>query len=374
MIPGDIGAEIARLLHAGTAAGEWPVAAAGLSVTGTWRPAPPDVESDPRGYATSLPLSLARITHRPAGSVAQALAGGLVALPWVSATRVTGDGYLMITVTADYLAALAPRIVAAGQTAANSDALAGRRVPAPAWPDLSEAATWEQAWHSRRQVVTGLLAHAAGAEFDFDDAQQDLARSSPTQADSGDRPASAAVPSPVGDALAYHGADIVGYALARASGPSARSITRQIRLPLDLSNPFMVVTYAHADAASTQRWAADLELPSRTEPCRAPAAASSGGLMPPELALLNAMSWLPERVAAAARRRRPAELAAHLELLGRAWLDCRESCPALPFQGSAAPSAAEPSRTAARICLAAAARVTLSDGLSLLGIGAPGRL
>jgi arginyl-tRNA synthetase len=374
MIPGDIGAEIARFLHAGTAAGEWPMAAAGLSVTGTWRPVPPDIESDPRGYATSLPLSLARLTRRPVASVAQALAGGLATLPWVSTARVTGHGYLTITVTADYLAALAPRIVAAGRAVANSDALAGRRVSAPPWPDLSAAATWEQAWHARRDAVSGLLAQAAGAQVDFPGAQQDLARSSSAQAGSGDAPAAVAASAPVGDAVAFHGADAVGYALARASGPHASTITRQLGLPLDLTNPFVIARYAHADAASTLRWAADLKLLARTEPCRATAAASSGDLTRPELALLGAMSWLPERVAAAARRRRPAELAVHLEDLAGAWLDYRESCPALPFQGSAAPRRAETSRAAARLCLADAARITLSAALTLLGIGAPDRL
>jgi arginyl-tRNA synthetase len=372
MIPGDIGAEIARLLHAGIAACEWPVAAGGLSATGTWRPTPADIGSGPRSYATSLPLSLAKLTRRPATPVAEALAGGLAALPWVSAAQVTGHGYLTITVTAGHLAGLAPRVVAAGRAAADSDALAGRRLSAPAWPDLSASASWEQAWHERRDVVSVLLADAAGAQVDFQDAQQDLARASPTQARSGLPSASAAVSSVVGDAVAFHG--VVGYALARASAPSAGSITRQLRLPLDLDNPFVIVTYAHADAASTLRWAADLELPGRKEACRAAASASGGTLMRPELVLLNAMSWLPERVAAAARRRRPAELAAHLERLGRAWLDCRESCPALPFHGRAAPNPAEPSRSVIRLCLADAARVALWAGLGLLGIGAPERL
>lgn len=374
MVPGDIGAEIARLLRAGAAAGEWSTAAAGLAVTGTWRPALPDVASGSPGYATSLPLSLARLSQGPAASVAEALAGGLAALPWISTARVTGDGYLTITVTADYLATLAPRIVAAGRAAADSDALAGRRLSAPVRPDLSAAMTWEQAWHGTCDAVTGLLARAAGAQLDFHDAERDLARSSSAQARSGEGAAPAAVSSPVGDAVAFYGADVVGYALARASGPGGSTIARQLGLPLDLNNPFVIVTYAHADAASTLRWAADLELPARKEPCRTAAAAPGGGLMRPELALLNAMSWLPERVAAAARRRRPAEVAAHLEYIGRAWLDCRETCPVLPFQGSAAPGPAERSHGAFRLCLADAVRVTLSTGLRLLGIGAPDRL
>jgi arginyl-tRNA synthetase len=372
MIPGDIGAEIARLLQAGIAAGEWPVAAAALSAAGTWRPAPSDIAAEVRSYATSLPLPLARLTRRPPPAVAEALAGGLAALPWVSAARVTGDGYLTVTVTADHLAGLAPRIIAAGWAAANSDGLAGRRLTAPVRLDLSAAPTWEQAWRARRDAVTGLLARAAGAEVDFYYSEQDLTAISPRRAVSVPAPVPAASSSLVGDAVRFHGADAVGYALARTSAPRADSITRQLRLPLDLDNPFVIVRYAHADATSTLRWAVDLGLAARPEPCRAAAMAS--GLMQPELALLNAMSWLPERVAAAARRRRPAELAAHLEHLARAWLDCKESCPALPFLGSAAPESADTARITARLCLAGAARVTLSCGLGLLGIGAPERL
>lgn len=372
MIPGDIGAEIARLLQAGAAAGEWPAAAEELSASGTWRPVPAGIGTSALSYATSLPLSLAGVTGRPVASIAEPLAGGLAILPWVGSARVTGGGYLTITVTSGYMAALAARIVAAGRAAANSDALAGRQLTAPILSDPGAAAAWEQAWHARQDAVTGLLADAAGAEVNFVHSEQDLASSSPTQTGSYPAQSSATLPSPVGEAVTFHGADAVGYALARTSAPDPDSITRQLRLALDLDNPFVLVRYACADAASTLRWAADLGLPAHPEPCRA--AAPAPDLLQPEFALLNAMSWLPERVAAAARRHRPAELAAHLEHLARAWLNCRESCPALPFQGTAAPGPADAARGAARLCLADAARVALSCGLGLLGIGAPDRL
>ncbi len=67
MIPGDISAEIDRLLRAGSAAGQWPVAATGLSAAGTWRPAPAGIGAGARGYATSLPLSLAQADRAPCG-------------------------------------------------------------------------------------------------------------------------------------------------------------------------------------------------------------------------------------------------------------------------------------------------------------------
>src|SRR5690349_20118889 len=167
MIPGDIGAEIARLRRAGAAAGELPAAAAGLSASGTWRPVPAGAGTTVLSYATSLPLSLASLTGRRATSIATALAAGLAILPWVGAARGTGDGYLTITVTPGYLAGLAARIVAVGRAAANSDALAGRQLTVPILSDPSDAATWDQAWHARQDAVTGLLADAVGAEVNF---------------------------------------------------------------------------------------------------------------------------------------------------------------------------------------------------------------
>ena len=72
-------------------------------------------------------------------------------------------------------------------------------------------------------------------------------------------------------------------------------------------NPAYAVRYAHARAASGVRWAA---IPNAAEaaPPRPPAE-------PEELALLDALSWLPERVATAARRDRPDEFARYLEEL-----------------------------------------------------------
>ncbi len=81
------------------------------------------------------------------------------------------------------------------------------------------------------------------------------------------------------------------------------------------------------------------------------------------------MSWLSERTAAAARRRRPADLAGYLEGLAAAWLACAQDCPALPFRGRAAP--ADPTF---RLLLAAATRVSLAAGLGLLALTAPDRV
>src|SRR5262245_8140824 len=125
MITGDIGAEIAGVLSAGAAAGELPEQAASLRAAGTWRPAPADAGGGPGTYSTSLPLALASLADRPARQVAALLASPLASLPWISSARVTGCGYLTVTVTTAHLAGLAARIVAAGQAAADSEALAG---------------------------------------------------------------------------------------------------------------------------------------------------------------------------------------------------------------------------------------------------------
>jgi arginyl-tRNA synthetase len=360
MIPGDIGAELTVGLRAAVAASELPASAAGLTSAGTWRPAPVQVGGGPGSYATSLPFRLAALTGREPAALAELLAGRLSAAPWISAARVTGTGYLTVTVTVSRLVALSSRIVIAGPAAARSDVLTGQHLTAPGGADISAAPSWEQAWRSDRDALIGRLSQQAGAKVNFLPAKRDV------------RPASIATASrsPVLAAVACWGQDAVRYALARAPTGAATTIERQLSVPLDLSNPFTLVSYAHADAASSLRWAADLGLIDgpQDEPASKPAPAAQL----PELRLLDVLSWLPERVAAAARRRRPAELPAYLEALAAAWLDCRERCPALPFLGAAAP--ADPAETAARLLLADATRTALAAGLGLLAVTAPARL
>jgi arginyl-tRNA synthetase len=375
MIPADIGAEIARLLRAGVAAGDTSRSVGKLSAAGTWRPAPPHAGGGSGTYATSLPLEISGLAGRAAGPVAARLAAGLGAVAWIRSARVTGDGYLTVSVTAGHLAELPARIVAAGPASARSGALAGVRATAPSLPDLGAAPGWERAWRMQRDALVGRLADAAGATVMFARSQ----RNAPS--DSAARPAAGAVSastvsastvsaSTLPAALAHYGADAVRYALARASAPQPAAIIRQLGLPLDLANPFVLVRYAHADAASTLRWAAELGL----APPDRPARSTADELFPPELALIDAMSWLPERVAAAARSARPAELTACVEHLAGAWLDCSDHCPALPFRGRAAPSNPRGLQAAARLGLASAARTALEACLALLGLAAPARM
>ncbi len=355
MIPGDIGARLAGIVRAAADAGELPESAIMLTASGTWRPAPAEAGGGPGTYATALPFALAKLADLEPRALAGRLGAGLDGVPWISSARPTGAGHLTVTVTGGHLTGLADRIIAAGPAAARSTALAGSRLTAPRSPGPS--ASWYEAWRSQRDVVVGRLAQAAGAKVNFICPQRSGPAASPGQAGLG----------PVPVAVACHGPDAVRYALARTASGEARAIERQLSVPNNLANPFVAVSYAHADAASTLRWAAELAGPqSEPEPDR------EAITLPPELRLLDLLSWLPERVAAAARRDRPAELTSYLENLADAWLDCQASCPALPFRGGAA--ARDPAVRAARLLLGDAARVTLAAGLHLLGVAAPARI
>ena len=132
-----------------------------------------------------------------------------------------------------------------------------------------------------------------------------------------------------------------------------------------LGNPFYAVDFAHADASATLCRAACVGLchgePAGFRPrslaCR------------DELTLLGVISWLPERVAGAARRRHPHELTRYLGELRRSIPRRRETCPALPSGGMAAPR--DTATASARLWLADAARTALGAGLMLLGVSAP---
>jgi arginyl-tRNA synthetase len=175
-------------------------------------------------------------------------------------------------------------------------------------------------------------------------------------------------PAPVAGALRYAGSDAVRYYLLRrvAGWPDGAAVEVPVRY--HLGNPVYAVQYAHAHAASTLRQAADLGLGAGQAAEFAPCLLTC----PAERALLGALSWLPERVAWAARARRPGEFARYLEELAGTYQDCREACPALPFGGCAAPR--DRSETRARLWLVSAVAAAIAAGLGLLGVSAPDRL
>jgi arginyl-tRNA synthetase len=341
VITGDLDAELVGAARA---------IAPGLAVAAvpgpgrTWRP---DAHGNPASYATSWPFDLARGTGRQPAELAAALAGRLAAVPWLTAAQPTGDGYLTITVTPQALADIARRIVAAGPACARSDLLRGTSATVMPWPDPAAARTWRQAWQDQAAAMTGRLAGSAGAALTSGGERGPLAE-----------PPSARAPSLVLAAAEYHGVDEVRYRLARTLPGRVGQLTLEGRSHY---TEYAAVRLAHAEAASVLRWAVELGIGQLDPGDRLAGLLHTG----PERKLLGLLSWLPARVAAAARRR-PGELPHFLEQVAAGWTACRLACPALPFGGSAAPRM--PEQAAARLLLAGAVRAALAAGLALTGI------
>jgi arginyl-tRNA synthetase len=294
---------------------------------------------EPGSYASSLPFRLAKGDPSRA---AAALAARLNSEPWIATANITGPGYLTVTVTRDALAGLAVRIARAGPACAASDALQGHTAPGPAGVDLTAAPDWPSARAALAVEVTARLAATAGATVIFYAERSVVPPPAPA--------------SPLPSAVAYAGLDAVRFALARmppgGTPPNAAVIARHV-----LGNPAYAVRYAHAAAAAVLRWADALG--------RRPAGFQPRLLMAPqELALLDALSWLPERVAMAARRGRPDEFAGYLEELAARTIDTMSTT---GFTTIA-------SISTERLWLADAARTGLAAGLGLLGVDAPERI
>jgi arginyl-tRNA synthetase len=348
----------------------------------------------PGRYASSLPFRLTAPGQDPR-AVAAGMAARLETEPWIATAEVTGAGYLTVTVTPDALAALAVRIPRAGPACAASDALRGRTVPDPPSADPLTEPTWPRARAVLAAQLTARLAATAGATF-FSPERRPLPPPAPESPFPGETgpvvpavPASpvpdeagpvatavayagaeagpvatavayaGAEPGPVVAAVAYAGPDAVRFALARmppgAAAPEPALVARHV-----LANPAYAVRYAHAAAAAVLRWAAALG----TSPAgfRPRLLAELSGSE--ELALLDAASWLPERVAVAARRGRPDEFAGYLEELAARTIDTMNTTGFTTIS----------SISSERLWLADAARTALAAGLGLLGVGAPGRL
>jgi arginyl-tRNA synthetase len=368
----------------------------------------------PGRYASSLPFRLARRGQDPR-EVAADLAARLGGEPWIEAAEATGAGYLTVAVTHDALARLAVRVTFAGPACAASDALRGRPLPAPPAPDLAAEPGWPQAQAALAAHLTARLAAAAGATMIFyperavvsppgpvprpvgtppmasaePESPQLTLQSLAASSSSGSLPPPGPVPPPgslpppgpvpppgslpppgpftpaqpqaesVAAVIEYAGADAVRFALARTppggASPQAAVMARHV-----LGNPAYAVRYAHAAAAAVLRWAAVLGTrPAGPQEFRPRLLAEPG-----ELALLDALSWLPERVAAAARRGRPDEFAGYLEGLATRTIDTMSTTSFRNVSGI----------SSERLWLAAAARTGLAAGLGLFGVSAPERL
>jgi arginyl-tRNA synthetase len=337
-----ISRDLRRALALAVAASGFGAADPGLRSTGT-----------PGQYAASVALTLGANPR----ATATTLAATLAREEWIARVEVTGPGYLTITVTPEALAAVADQVAQAGPACVTSDALAGDTVPAPPPDDPLAAATWEKARTALAAQLTVRLAAAAGAT---------VAGLAATERKRLTLPAHAVSPgSPVPAAVSFAGRDAVTFTLARAIPGKPLRIDQEIIARRVLSNPAYAVRYAHARAASGLRWAAA----SAGEMTSSPSIGGSGGASSREI-LLDALSWLPERVATAARRGRPDEFARYLEDLANVTLDVLSSA---SHQGSAGRDwAAVPGSD--RLTLARAARTGLAAGLGLLGVSAPERL
>jgi len=355
VITGDLDTELARSLTS-LAADGWLPADSQFTPCGTWRPGP---GGDPAAYSTSVTFEIARLSGKSPTDLAAALASSLRALAWIDSAESTGEGYLTVTVTPQALAQSAVRMAAAGASCASSSILRGSTALVTPWPDLAAATGWEQAWRDQADTMTGRLAQAAGATVTIT-SEWERGRDRSRRARDGSSPVQAAV--------AYLGASSVRYRLARTLPGNVLQLEQLSQASARDTDPLYVVQQAHAEAASNLRWAADLDIEPRDPGDRLASLLDT----PSERALLGLLSFLPVRVAAAARRRRPDEMPRYLEDVSAAWMACRQASPALPFGGHAAP--ADPESAAARLLLAEAVRVVLAAGLALTGITASDRL
>jgi CheY-like chemotaxis protein len=332
----------------------------------------------PGRFASSLPFRLTLPGQDPR-TVAAGMAARLQTEPWIAIAEVTGAGFLTVTVTPDALAAQAVLIPRAGPACAASDALRGRTVPAPPPADPLTEPTWSRARATLAAQLTPRLATTAGATL-FSPERGLLPPPAPESPTPGEtRPVAnaadyvdaepgpvapaadhvAAEPGPVVAAVDYAGPDAVRFALALmppgGPAPAPALVARHV-----LANPAYAVRYAHAATAAVLRWAAALGT--------SPAGFRPRLLAEPpgsdELALLDVLSWLPERVAVAARRGRPDEFAGYLEELATQTIDTMNTTGFTTIS----------SISSERLWLADAARTALATGLGLLGVDAPARL
>ena len=275
---------------------------------------------------------------------------------WISAVSVTGDGYLTVTVTTAAWPAWPSGSRPPGRCAAQRSA--GRHrltAPAAAGPGAPRRTGRRPGRRRGRRDAA-----AAGCALIRTRAKD---RRRPRKRDAGQ-----ARPTGGGPAAAWPRSGLPPWrrrrgrrplCAGRTSGPRAGAVSRQLRRRLDLVNPFCAVWYAHADAASVRRWAADLGLG------RAGAPGSSGRRL---LALRRRaaapwrMSWLPERAAAAARRAaRRARRVSRGPGRGPGWMPGtlpgaavrRAGCAARTAAGDRRPGCGWPTRPRARRCGAA---------------------
>ena len=169
----------------------------------------------PGTYASSIALGLAPAAGkqggRPALDIARTLAGRLGTEDWIERAIVTGEGYVTVTVTPQALASVAARITAAAAGCVGSDVLRGVGVSPMPPADLEGATTWEDARAALAAELTATLAATAGATV-----APSAAAAAGDGGGRGKGRSGRGTRGPVGDAVAFAGADAVRFALARA--------------------------------------------------------------------------------------------------------------------------------------------------------------
>ena len=156
--------------------------------------------------------------------------------------------------------------------------------------------------------------------------------------------------------LAEVGVDAARWSFASRGYTSAIDFDIELAKKQSNENPVYYVQYAHARIASILRKAADAGL--------SPAASVAGALGgAPEAALSRAVARLPEVV-------EDAVLAEETQTITAYATDLATTFHAF-YRDARVVDASEPERSAHRLALAEAARVTLANALGLLGISAP---
>ena len=160
------------------------------------------------------------------------------------------------------------------------------------------------------------------------------------------------------------GVDAARYSLIRYPVESPLTLDLDLLVSRTNDNPVYYVQYAHARISSVLRGAADLGIDWRT-------ADFDPSLLTHdrETGLLGAIAEFPRVVASAAELREPHRIARYLEELATAYHKFYDVCRVLP----GADTELEPINIS-RLWLCAAARQTLANGLSILGVSAPERM
>jgi arginyl-tRNA synthetase len=169
------------------------------------------------------------------------------------------------------------------------------------------------------------------------------------------------------EGLGLIGTDALRYALVRWSMDSPIDIDVDVWAARTNDNPVFYVQYAHARLASLARNAAELGL------VLPPPDQIDYGLLAHEREgdLLRSLAEFPGVVATGAELRAPHRVARYLEELAGTYHRFYDSCRVLPSEHPDSPG---PELATARLALCEATRVTLENGLGLLGVSAPDRM